>query len=302
MLIVFGCSVLQGGVANPRTSEIQGDAMLTTENIDDLLQRKGNVLSEDREKIGAVGQVYADDASGQPTWVTVKTGLFGASESFVPLQGARLEGDDVVVPYTKDHVKDAPRVETDGHLEPAEEDRLFGHYGLDGNQIHTETGTRGDAGYADTGNAAYSDTRTGTADASGTVGRDTSGPTTDDAMTRSEERLNVGTERQAAGRARLRKYVTTENVTKTVPVQREEVRIEREPITDANRGAALSGPDISEEEHEVTLHEERPVIEKETVPVERVRLDKDTVTDEVTVDEEVRKERIETDGVDDVRR
>jgi uncharacterized protein (TIGR02271 family) len=121
-------------------------------------------------------------------------------------------------------------------------------------------------------------------------------------MTRSEERLNVGTERQATGRARLRKYVTTENVTKTVPVQREEVRIEREPITDANRGAALSGPDISEEEHEVTLHEERPVIDKETVPVERVRLEKDTVTDQETVSEEVRKERIDTDGLDDTRR
>ncbi|MFC9353452.1 DUF2382 domain-containing protein [Arthrobacter sp. NPDC057013] len=256
--------------------------MLTTENIDGLLQRNGNVLSADGDKIGSVGQVYADDADGQPTWVTVKTGLFGTSESFVPLQGARLEGDDVVVPYTKDQVKDAPRVDTDGHLEPSEEDRLFGHYGLDGHRNYTETGTRGDA--------------------AGTVGRDTSGPTTDGAMTRSEERLNVGTERQAAGRARLRKYVITENVTKTVPVQREEVRIEREPITDANRGAALSGPDISEEEHEVTLHEERPVIEKETVPVERVRLEKDTVTDEVTVDEEVRKERIETDGMDDVRR
>lgn len=274
--------------------------MLTTENIDDLLQRNGNVLSEEGDKIGSVGQVYADDADGHPTWVTVKTGLFGTSESFVPLQGARLEGDDIVVPYTKDQVKDAPRVETDGHLEPSEEDRLFGHYGLDGHQNHTDTGTRRDVGYADAGNAA--DTRTGTADATGTVGRDTSGPTTDDAMTRSEERLNVGTERQAAGRARLRKYVTTENVTKTVPVQREEVRIEREPITDANRGAALSGPDISEEEHEVTLHEERPVIEKETVPVERVRLDKETVTDEVTVDEEVRKERIESDGIDDARR
>jgi uncharacterized protein (TIGR02271 family) len=277
--------------------------MLTTENIDDLLQRNGNVLSADGDKIGSVGQVYADDADGQPTWVTVKTGLFGTSESFVPLQGARLEGSDVVVPYTKDQVKDAPRVDTDGHLEPSEEDRLFGHYGLDGHQDYTETGTRGDAGYAaDTGTATYSDTRTGTAEATGTVGRDTSGPTTDDAMTRSEERLNVGTETQAAGRARLRKYVTTENVTKTVPVQREEVRIEREPITEANRGAALSGPDISEEEHEVTLHEERPVIEKETVQVERVRLDKETVTDEVTVDEEVRKERIETDGIDDVRR
>jgi uncharacterized protein (TIGR02271 family) len=115
-------------------------------------------------------------------------------------------------------------------------------------------------------------------------------------MTRSEEQLRVGTEREAAGRARLRKYVTTENVTKTVPVQREEVRLEREPITDANRGAALDGPDISEEEHEVILHEERPVVQKETVPVERVRLDKDVVQENVTVNEEVRKEHIEADG------
>jgi uncharacterized protein (TIGR02271 family) len=117
-------------------------------------------------------------------------------------------------------------------------------------------------------------------------------------MTRSEERLHVGTEREATGRARLRKYVTTENVTKTVPVQREEVRLEREPITDANRGAALNGPDISEEEHEVILHEERPVVDKETVPVERVRLDKDVVQDDATVSEEVRKEHIDADGVD----
>ena len=121
-------------------------------------------------------------------------------------------------------------------------------------------------------------------------------------MTRSEERLNVGTERQAAGRARLRKYVVTENVTQTVPVQREEVRLEREPITEGNRGEALRGPDISEAEHEVVLHEERPVVDKEAVPVERVKLDTETVTDEVTVDEQVRKERIETDGVEDTRR
>jgi uncharacterized protein (TIGR02271 family) len=121
-------------------------------------------------------------------------------------------------------------------------------------------------------------------------------------MTRSEERLNVGTEKQATGRARLRKYVTTENVTQTVPVQREEIRIEREPITDGNAGAAMSGPDLSEEEHEVVLHEERVVVNKETVPVERVRLGTETVSEDVTVDEEVRKERIETDGIDDARR
>ncbi|WP_157075681.1 YsnF/AvaK domain-containing protein, partial [Janibacter anophelis] len=102
------------------------------------------------------------------------------------------------------------------------------------------------------------------------------------------------------GRARLRKYVVTEEQQTTVPVSREEVRVEREPITDANRGDALDGPSISEEEREVTLHEERPVVEKETVPVERVRLEKDTVTSEEQVGDTVRKEQIETEGVDDV--
>ena len=131
------------------------------------------------------------------------------------------------------------------------------------------------------------------------MGHDTSGPTTDDAMTRSEERLNVGTRSQEAGRARLRKYVVTENVTQTIPVSREEVRLEREPITDENLGAARSGPEISEEEHEVILHEERPVVEKEAVPVERLRLDTETVTEQETVSEDVRKEQIEADIEDD---
>lgn len=267
--------------------------MLAKEHIDDLLQRNGNVVSSDGNKIGSIGQVYADDDNGQPTWVTVKTGLFGTSESFVPLEGARIEGNDVVVPYTKDHVKDAPRVDADGHLEPSEEGRLYSHYELaGGNKTYTDATAGRDA---ENRGAEHADAGRGTLD------HDTSGPTTEDAMTRSEERLNVGTESEAAGRVRLRKYVTTENVTQTVPVQREEVRLEREPITDANRGAALSGPDISEEEHEVILHGERPVVEKETVPVERVRLGTETVTDEATINEEVRKERIETDG-DDTRR
>lgn len=272
--------------------------MLNRENIEDLLTKGGNVIGSDGEKIGSIGQLYADDDTGEPTWVTVKTGLFGTSQSFVPVEGAHSQGDDLVVPYSKEHVKDAPRVDVDGHLTPEEEDRLYTYY------------ERGARTYSDTRNddvdfQGDADLNAGTPTAGidrdtsrGTVGHDTSGPTTDDAMTRSEERLHVGTEREATSRARLRKYVTTENVTKTVPVQREEVRLEREPITDANRGAALDGPDISEEEHEVTLHEERPVVQKETVPVERVRLDKDVVQDDVTVNEEVRKEHIDADGVD----
>ncbi|GGB81976.1 YsnF/AvaK domain-containing protein [Knoellia flava] len=110
--------------------------------------------------------------------------------------------------------------------------------------------------------------------------------------------LKDGNERREAGRARLRKYVTTEEQQVTVPVTREEVRVEREPITEANRDEAMSGPDISEEEHEVTLHEERPVVATEAVPVEQVRLEKEQVTEQEQVSGEVRKEHIETDGVE----
>uniref|UniRef100_UPI003F497DEF DUF2382 domain-containing protein n=1 Tax=Pseudarthrobacter oxydans TaxID=1671 RepID=UPI003F497DEF len=271
--------------------------MINGQSLSSLATAGGNVIGNDGSKIGSIGQIYADDETSEPTWVTVKTGLFGTKESFVPVREATQEGNDLVVPYTKDTVKDAPSVDPDGHLSPEEEDRLYAHYGLSGG-----TG----AGYAGTAERSAVDgtdrdtdlTLGGDADRTAdrdTVGHDVSGPTTDDAMTRSEEQLNVGTRREETGRARLRKYVTTENVTTTVPVQREEVRIEREPITDTNRGDALDGPAISEEEHEVILHEERPVVEKETVPVERVRLEKDTVTDQEQVTEEVRKENIDVE-------
>jgi uncharacterized protein (TIGR02271 family) len=112
----------------------------------------------------------------------------------------------------------------------------------------------------------------------------------------------VGTESRETGRARLRKHVVTEQQNVTVPVSREEVTAEREPITDANCGAARSGPAISEEEHEVTLRAERPVVDKEAVPVERVRLGTETRREQETVGGEVRKEQIEVDSDDRPRR
>lgn len=263
--------------------------MITQENIDRLLNNGGNVVDSDGAKVGSVGQIYIDDQTGNPSWVTVKTGMFGTSESFAPLEGAQVDGDDVRVGCSKNQIKDAPRVDQDGDLSVEEEEELYRHYGL------TSPKDAGGSGPDSLHAGDRNDRR------DGTVGRDTSGPTTDDAMTRSEERLDVGTERRETGRARLRKHVVTENVTQTVPVTREEVTIEREPITDANRGKATSGSGISEEEHEVTLHAERPVVEKETVPVERVRMGTEEVADEETVTEEVRKEQIDTEG-DDSRR
>ncbi|MDK3258023.1 PRC and DUF2382 domain-containing protein [Blastococcus capsensis] len=235
-------------------------------------------------KLGKVGEVYLDDETGRPEWATVRTGLFGTKEAFVPLAGADMSGDELRVPYDKDKLKNAPHIDSEGHLSPAEETELYRYYGLETAESATPVLT-------DT----TTDTTTDTS-ARGAVGHDTSGPTTDDAMTRSEEQLRVGTERVESGRARLRKYVVSETVTQTVPVTHEEIRVEREPITDADVGNALDGPAISEEEHEVVLHGERPVVQKEAVPVERVRLDTDTVTEQATVDEQVRKEQIELDG------
>lgn len=114
-------------------------------------------------------------------------------------------------------------------------------------------------------------------------------------MTRSEEELSVGKRSVETGRARLRKHIVTENQTVTVPVEREEVVLEREPITDANVGDAMRGGDLTEEEHEVTLHEEQVVVDKQTVPVERVRVGKETHVENERVSEDVRKEQIEFD-------
>ena len=246
------------------------------------------------DKIGSVGHVYLDDETGQPEFASVNTGLFGMKETFVPIANASVDGDRLVVPFTKDQVKDAPNVDVDsGHLDQSEERRLYEHYGM----TYTERTSDSGLPAGGVGTDTYTDTDTRTTDSSaGVVGHDTSGPTTDDAMTRSEERLDVGTTREEAGRVRLRKYVTTEQESVTVPVKKERAVVETEPITEGNVGAATDGPAISEEEHEVVLEEERPVVGKTAEPVERVRLGTETVTDEETVTEDVRKEHIEAEG------
>ena len=256
--------------------------MTNTENLQDLEGR--TAVDASGAKLGKIGQVYVDDQSGQPLWVTIHTGLFGTRESFAPLYGSRSSGEDLQLAVSKDMVKDAPGVDADGHIGDSENEALYRYY--DGYLGSTQNTPAQGQEYA-------GETREDISGRENIQGRDTSGPTTDDAMTRSEERLHVGTEQAEAGRVRLRKHVVTENVTTTVPVSHEEVRLEREPITDANIGQATSGADISEEEHEVTLHAERPVTAKETVPVERVRLGKETVTEEHEVSETLRKEQID---------
>ena len=259
------------------------------------------VKTTDGDKIGELKQLYVDSEDGRtPTFATVAGGLFGTKSHFVPLSEARLEGDDLLVPYGESQIKDAPGVEEDAELTTEEEDRLYAHYGLGGG-TGTTTGDRDlvdDGGTVTTGGTGAAAGTRDLDDDSRTGARDTTGANTDDAMTLSEERLNVGVQRRETGRARLRKFITEERVTETVPVTREEVHVEREPITDANRDQAYSGGDLTEEEVEVTLHEERPVAEKEVVATERVRLDKDVERTQQEVSDTVRKEEVEVDGVE----
>jgi uncharacterized protein (TIGR02271 family) len=294
--------------------------MIGTDTISRVIGR--DVYDEDGDKIGSASEVYLDDDTGQPEWITVRTGLFGTKESFVPIRDADLTDDGLRVHVDKDQVKDAPKMDAEGHLSPEEERELYRYYGMD---VGAGTG-RTDRGRSDMRDTATTDrartggpTDTGRTETTGrrdpidadegrAVGRDAASgvegrpsgrdasTSTDGAMTRSEEQLKVDKREEEVGRARLRKYVVTENVTETVPVSREEARVEREPITDANVGDAMEGPAITEGEHEVTLHAERPVVDKEAVPVERVRMDTETVTDEEQVSEPVRKEKIDRDG------
>jgi uncharacterized protein (TIGR02271 family) len=252
---------------------------MASTNQDVLALRGQDLYGSDGEKLGKIEEIYLDTDTNQPEWALVTTGLFGTKQSFVPLSGMSQQGGTATVPYDKATVKDAPNVDPDGRLSEQEEEQLYRHYGRDYGSAGT-TSTGDDRDFSDRD----------------TVGHDVSGPTTDDAMTRSEEELRVGTTEREAGRARLRKYVVEDEVTQRVPVKREEVRIEREPITDANRGDALEGPAISEEEHEVVLHEEEVVAEKRAVPKERIRMDKETHTEEEQVSETLRKEQVDVDG------
>lgn len=299
---------------------------MATYDVNALLS--ATAYGSDGDKIGKVEQVFLDDNTEEVTFVTVNTGLFGSKESFVPVDGAQQDGDRFVLPYTKDVVKDAPNVDADQHLSPAEEEEIYRYYKMnfsgngtsdrddryaaatDRNAVPA-SGTAGNAGYAEVDRDASD--RNSTAGI-GDVDRDIRdrdltdsdrdrdltdrdrdltdrGDRADNGVVRHEERLHVGKEREETGRARLRKYVVTEQETVDVPLEREEVRVERTPLS----GTEPTAGTIGEEDVEVSLHEERPVVAKETVGVEKVGLEKDTVRDTERVDADVRKEQVEVE-------
>lgn len=229
------------------------------------------------EKVGDVQDVYVNDTTGQPDFVSVNHGLFGGGNSVVPLRGHTLRDGELRLAFPKDRIENAPDLDENGHLTTEDQEAFYRHYGL------TETK---DVTTYETGAAA--------GERRDAVDADRRDVANNDELVRSEEQLNVSKDRVESGQVRLRKYVVNETESVEVPVEREEVRVVREPLTDADR-ANYDGK-IGEAEAAVTLHEDRVNVSKESVPVEKVSLEKDTVQDTERVSDQVRKERFETDG------
>jgi len=224
-------------------------------------------------KIGSIDQIYLDDQSGQPEWLTVSTGWFGTSTQFVPIAGTTVHNEGIKVPYTEDHIKDAPAVDADQHLDADQERRLYEHYGFQHDATDHEAAyggrERADEGYEYSG--------------------------VDAEVTLSEEQLAVDKVEREAGAVRLRKYVVTEDVNVTVPVRKQVARIVRTPATGTAPGQIVDG-DVVEE---ITLKEEEVVVDKNVVAKETVGIETETVTAQQEVSGQVRREEVEVDGVVD---
>ena len=238
-----------------------------TMTMDTLMAARGvPVYSTDGEKIGSVEEIFVDQQTNEPEWIGLGTGFFGTKRALVPVKGADLREDALYVPYSKDELKDTPDVDSE-EISQETEAELYAHYGLE-----------------------YSEQRSDTGLPEGTS-RAQRGTTGEEELVRAEEELKVGTRETAAGRARLRKWVETEPVEADVDVRRETARVTREQVDQP-----VSSAELGEQEIEVPLRQEEPVVQKQTVAKERIGLEKDVESERETVSDEVKKERVDVEG------
>jgi uncharacterized protein (TIGR02271 family) len=241
---------------------------LTMEQITRL--RGADVYSTDGDKVGVVDQVYVDKDTQHPEWLGIGTGFLRTQRALVPVQGAQIQNEDtVVVSYSKQQIKDSPTMgKTGSELSQGDEAKLYSHYGL-----------------------KYSERRSDSGLPEGSPGQSSRRKKGQEAMTRHEEELKVGRRATETGRLRLHKWVETEPVEADVELRQEKATVRREPV---NRPA--SGADMGDQDIEVALRGEEPVVQKETVAKERVTAEKDVDTRREKVADTVRKERVEAEG------
>jgi hypothetical protein len=275
------------------------------------------VVDRDAATVGTIASFYLDQASGLPTWALVRAGWLGDRHSFVPLADAVEAGGEIHLPYLKAQVHQAPEIDPGSELSADDELVLSGHYGLADRHGAVAEPPRPDpeapaepeprAGAAVTGAAPEprlpapsppEGERSPVVEGAGSVVH-TPPPEPGEGglvVTRSEEELAVGV-RTRVRRLRLRKYIVTEYVTRTIPVRREKVRLEElssDQVLEGDGGDWGDDPDpAGTTQLELVLHREEPEIRLRPVPVERVRLVRRVVTEQRTVTGQLRKEQVE---------
>jgi uncharacterized protein (TIGR02271 family) len=264
-------------------SDSGGDVTMTTQ-AEDLLGAR--LIGADGKVVGTVEQVFRDDVDGTPAWAKVRAGKTGR---FVPLGNSQVTRDGLSVPFDSQKIMSGPEIDAERHMSAAQAEELSQYYGLTvpaqtGRQEQQQQGIRQQQGMQQQQQGMQQQGMRQQQQ------QDLRGQQPDEGwLTRSEERFDIGTEMLETGRVRLHKYVDSEPVEQAVHVYHEEYDVERIPITAEERARGV----IEEGEMEVILHEERAVLRKEAVPVERVRLVTKRVDESRTVRDELRRERIE---------
>jgi len=252
-----------------------------TTQAEDLLGAR--VTGADGKVVGTVEQVFRDDVDGTPAWARVRSGKTGR---FVPLGSSQVTPDGLSVPFDSQKILSGPDIDAGQHMSAAQAEELSRYYGLivptqqSRGRLAEETGEQQGTRQTPLGEQMPSGEQM--------PGEETGGS---DWLIRQEERIQVGKEMLETGRIRLHKYVDTESIEQPVHLYREDFEIERIPI---GGGEQVSGT-LGEGVQEIVLHEERIVLRKELVPVERVRLLTRRVATDSTVRDEVRRERIEVE-------
>jgi uncharacterized protein (TIGR02271 family) len=245
-------------------------------------------------KAGSIVHLYIDEQTERPTWALVRTGLLGSRQTLVPLEQATVPlaavvsgGGSVQVPLAGATIQDAPSVAVGEEISDAAAVALRRYYRLGDPAAAAE----GDDGLPGT---EPFDARMAVPDAATTERMTTASTEPSGTMIRSEEELQVRL-RQRARHVRIKRYVVTDYVTTTVPVRREELRLEEAPVDEASLTAPSALPGDGKE---MVLHQEEVVVSTRVMARERVRLRVQTVTEHRRISGEVRKEHIEVDDRD----
>ena len=251
--------------------------------------RGWDVLASDRRRIGEVHGLIADTVAMEVRYLDVEIdgealGLESDRHVLLPIGQAALDDDDDQVFLAGLSAADLASLPAYDHAPLTEEDELA-------------LRRQFDAGFSGTGPASTNFYAHPHYDQTRFFGRRRAGRGDAGYITRAEEELVVGKRARARGEVTVSKHVETERVRQQVPVMREEVTVERRPISGEMRaGSAEIGGD---QEIRVPVREEEVVVGKRVVPKEEVVIRKATTQRTESVEADLRKERLDVDRAGD---